>query len=359
MITRRRMLGATALVGAWMTAGAPTASAADARSVVGELSRFVTDLAGRGQFSGVVRLDYCGRPVFAAAHGLADRTTGVPNTSATRFTAASVGKFITGVTAARLVQDGRTGFGTTLGEAVPRLRNTALHPLTLHQLLTHTAALPEVSPGPPPGGSTGRAADYLPVLEALQLTGTPGERWSYTNAGFLAAAIMIEQVACRPYSSVVRDVVLTPAGMHDSQLSKPAPSDPRIATRYTLDGQSVPPEYPSGAGGIYTTATDLVSFAHALMRHRLLDGVHTTEVVTGKVPTGLGGLYAYGCSNLTVAGHPIIWHNGGAPGASAWLQIYPSDGYTLAALSNVAIVGPDGGGVQPIVQKAQQLITGD
>lgn len=357
MLTRRSMLGATALAGAWVAAGAPAASAADSASTVDELSRFVTELADRGRFSGTVRLDHRGRTVFTAAHGLADRTTGVPNSATTRFTAASVGKFITAVTAARLVQDGRLTFSTTLGEAVPRLRNTALRPLTLHHLLTHTAALPGVAPGPPPGTPTGRAADYLPLLETLQLTGVPGERWSYSNAGFLAAAVMVEEAACRPYPSVVRDAVLVPAGMRNTRLRQPAPDDPRIATRYAPDGQSFAPDYPSGAGGLYTTASDLVSFAHALMRHRLLDAAHTTEVTTGKVPTGFRDLYAYGCADITVAGHRIIWHSGGAPGASAWVQIYPGDGYTLAALSNVATMGPDGGGVQPIVQKAQQLIT--
>lgn len=359
MLTRRRMLGATALAGAWWVAGAPTA-AAGTRPVVTELSRFVTELADRGEFSGVVRLDYRGHPVFAAAHGLADRTAGVPNTRATMFTAASVGKFVTGVVAARMVQDGRLAFGTTLGEAVPRLRDTALHPLTLHQLLTHTAALPTVVPGPPPGDPTGWAADFLPLLETLQPVGTPGERWSYSNAGFLAAAVMVERAACRPFPSVVRDVVLGPARMRHTRYSRPAPDDPRIATRYDLDGRSYSPDYPSGAGGVYTTASDLVSFGHALMRHRLLDAAHTTEVTTGKVPTEFGDRYAYGCAELTVAGHRIIWHNGGAPGASAWLQIYPDDGYTLAALSNVASIGPTGGagGVQPVVRKAQQLITG-
>ncbi|NKE63134.1 beta-lactamase family protein [Lentzea sp. PSKA42] len=170
--------------------------------------------------------------------------------------------------------------------------------------------------------------------------------------------MMIEQAACRPYWSVIRDVILTPGRMSHTQLTQPAHDDPRIATRYALDGQSFPPDHPSGAGGLYTTAGDLVSFAHALMRHRLLDAAHTAQVTTGKVPTGFGDRYAYGCSDLTVAGHRIIWHNGGAPGASAWLQIYPDDGYTLAALSNVANAGPGGGGVQPIAQKVQQLITG-
>ncbi|TDC27984.1 twin-arginine translocation signal domain-containing protein [Streptomyces sp. 8K308] len=60
-------------------------------------------------------------------------------------------------------------------------------------------------------------------------------------------------------------------------------------------------------------------------------------------PTGFGDRYGYGCADLTVAGHRVI---------------YPDDGYSLAALFDVATMGPDGGGVQPIVRKPQELITG-
>jgi len=356
MITRRTLLGATAVTGAWLATGPLAASARPAtNSIADELDRFVADQAERGLFSGTVQLDHCGHTVLAAAHGLADRDVGTRNTPDTRFTAASVGKFVTAVTAARLVQNGRLAFGTTFGQAVPELRNPALRPLTLHQLLTHTAALPEVSP--PFESPTGRAIDQLPLLEGLELTGTPGERWQYSNAGYLAAAIMIERAGRRPFTKDVHADVLVPARMHSTLLTQPDRHDRRVAVRYAPDGEAFPPDIPSGAGGLYTTAGDLVAFADALMRRRLLDDTHTTEVITGKVPAGRGDLYAYGCSDITVAGHRIIWHNGGAPGANAWLQIYPNDGYILATLSNVWGFGYRGG-VQPIVNKAQQLITG-
>lgn len=358
MITRRTVLGAAALGGAWLATGPALASAATLGTVADELSRFVTDQANRGLFSGTVLLDHRGRTVVSAAHGLADQSRGIPNTLATRFTTASVGKFFTGVTAARLVQDGRLTFGTTLGEAVPRLRNPALRPLILHQLLTHTAALPQVPPGPPEGVPvTGRAIDYLPMLESLQLVGTPGEQWRYSNAGFIAAALMIEQVGGCSFYTAMRRAVFAVARMHHTLAVVPGQHPPRLAVRYTPDGTVFPTDYATGAGGWYTTVGDLVAFAHAVTRRRLLDDRHTTEVVTGKVPTGHGDLYAYGCAVLNVSGHPIIWHNGGNPGANAWLQIYPEDGYTLAVLANVAAMGWPGG-AQPIVLKAQELIVG-
>jgi CubicO group peptidase (beta-lactamase class C family) len=354
MITRRKVLGAAALTGVALATGSARAIASSG-SIADELAAFVRNRADRGLFSGAVRLDYLGCPVYSAAYGLADRDAGIPNTTDTRFTIASVGKFFTGVTAGRFVQDGRLTFGTTFGEAVPQLRNPALRGLTLHQLLTHTAALPEMPPGPPEGVPvTGRAIDYLPMLERLQLVGTPGERWSYSNAGFIAAGLMIEQAGRRPYRSAVRDSVFHPARMRRTVALGPEPGPP-VAVRYTPDGTSFPADYATGAGGFYSTVGDLVAFANALIRRRLLDDAHTTEVITGKVPTGHGDLYAYGCSVLTANGHPIIWHNGGAPGANAWLQIYPDDGYTLAALSNVWDLGTPTG-VQPIVDKAQRLI---
>lgn len=356
MITRRTMLSATALTGAALAVG--TGSAVAGRPIGNELSRFVTDLAERGLFAGTVLLDYRGHTVMAAAHGLADRASGTTNTMATRFTAASVGKFFTAVTAARFVQNGRLSFGTTFGDAVPTLRNPALRPLTLHQLLTHTAALPQVPPGLPPGTlDTGRASDYLPMLERLQLLGTPGHNWQYSNAGYLAAAIMIEQVARCRFDTAVRGHVFVPAGMRHSIALRPAQRGVPVAVRYSPSGETFPPDSASGAGGFYTTAGDLVAFGRALLRRRLLDEVRTTEVITGKVPTGHGDVYAYGCSVSVDAGHQIVWHNGGGPGANAWLQLYPSDGYVLAALSNVFLPGA-GGGVQPIVDRAQRLIVG-
>src|SRR5262249_27390538 len=113
LLTRRQMLGAAALMGAgaWLATGSGAAIAASP-SIVDELSRFVADQAGRGLFSGAVLLDHRGCPAFSAAYGQADRAASVPNTPDTRFTIASVGKFLTAVTAARLVQDGRLRFSS-------------------------------------------------------------------------------------------------------------------------------------------------------------------------------------------------------------------------------------------------------
>lgn len=363
MINRRTMLGALALVGGWAATGAARAEGpalpnplALTNPIANELSKFVADQAGRGLFCGTVLLACPGRGMFSAAYGMADQAKYVPNTLDTRFTTASVGKFFTAVAAARVVQDRQMTFQTTLGQAVPQLRNPALRPLTLDQLLTHTAALPQVNPEPP-GTPTGSAMDYLPLVESLQLVGTPGDRFRYSNAGYLAVAMMVEQAGRLRFDAAIRGHVFAPAGMPHSFVLRSEQPDAPVAVRYNPAGQIFPMATPTGAGGFHTTVGDLVAFGHAVLEHRLLDEHYTTEVITGRVPGSRDGLYGYGCSVHTVGGHRIIEHNGGSPGANSWLQLYPDDGYTLAVLCNVYEENY-AGGAQPVVDKAQQLITG-
>lgn len=366
MITRRQLLGAAVLTGGWLAAGMATSgcgahppisvtSGGCGSSRIGdELTGFVRDLAVRGEFSGAVLLEHRGCTVFGAACGMANQAASVPNMLTTRFTTASVGKFFTGVTAAKLVQDQRLRFDNTLGEVVPQLRNPALRPLTLHQLLTHTAALPKGSPRSAEN-PTGSALDYLPTLERLELIGRPGEKWSYSNSGFVAAAMMIENAGGRPYVAAVRDHVFTPAQMHDTITLEPGEQAEGLAVRHTPDGHTAPNASTTGAGGFYTTVGDLAAFARTLTERTLLDERHTLEVITGKVRAGRGGMYSYGCSEKTMDGHRIVGHNGGSRGASAQLCIYLDDGYTLAVLCNVH-QPHETPSVRPIVNKIHQLI---
>ncbi|GAA5174497.1 hypothetical protein GCM10023321_78460 [Pseudonocardia eucalypti] len=162
----------------------------------------------------------------------------------------------------------------------------------------------------------------------------------------------------RPFADVVRDHVFTPAGMRDTIVVHPDTPGTPVAIRYASAGRPVRRAVTTGAGGYYTTVTDLVAFARALLGHRLLDERHTDEVIGGRngVRGGRGGLYSYGCSTKTLEGHRVVEHNGGSPGANAWLRIYPDDGFTLAALCNVHERGSVDG-VKPIVDKVQELIT--
>jgi CubicO group peptidase (beta-lactamase class C family) len=91
----------------------------------------------------------------------------------------------------------------------------------------------------------------------------------------------------------------------------------------------------TSAGGGYSTVTDLVAFANAIMEHKLLNAEYTELLITGKVEGGPGGgKYAYGFSDTTADGVRWIGHGGGAPGMNGDLKFSPESGYIVAVLSN-------------------------
>ena len=100
------------------------------------------------------------------------------------------------------------------------------------------------------------------------------------------------------------------------------PNDPTLPYRGTA------------AGGGYTTVTDLMRFADALLRGRLLDARYTALLTTGTVDA-LGGKYAYGFVEHVESGVRSFGHGGNAPGMDADLRIFPASGYTVAVLANV------------------------
>jgi D-alanyl-D-alanine carboxypeptidase len=91
----------------------------------------------------------------------------------------------------------------------------------------------------------------------------------------------------------------------------------------------------SAAGGGLSTVGDLLKFAEALMGHQLLNAEYTDLLITGKVDSGGGRMYAYGFEDGRKNGAGAVGHSGGAPGMSGDLRIYPQSGYVVAVLSNL------------------------
>ena len=93
-------------------------------------------------FSGVVLVHERGRPIFAHAYGLAQRSEALPNTLATRFATASGSKTFTAVAICQLVARGLLTFATPLAACVG-VPLPAFDPgVTIHHLLTHTSGHP-------------------------------------------------------------------------------------------------------------------------------------------------------------------------------------------------------------------------
>jgi CubicO group peptidase (beta-lactamase class C family) len=160
------------------------------------------------------------------------------------------------------------------------------HPITVREILSHTSGLPFSSALEQP------TLDALPLQVAVRsyamtpLLFEPGSKYQYSNAGINTAGRIIEVVSGMAYEDFLDKRLFGPLGMKDTtfwpsdeQLKRLAksyrPGKDRTGLVETPIGQLKYPlsdrhRQPMPAGGLFSTAADLVPFCQMVLN----GGVH-------------------------------------------------------------------------------------
>ena len=309
-------------------------------------------------YSGTVLLTQAGSTIFERCYGLADRAAGIPITAETRFALASVTKLFTAVAIADCVSAGLLRFDDAVADLLPAGRRPATlrHDVTVHHLLTHTSGIAdyceedEDSPGyledygalfdVLPSYSMLRPADFLPLFGDRPPYRPPGQKWQYSNAGYVVLGLVIEDVSGQPYTDFVQKRVFDRAGMTSSgffrldearpdvaigYLPRPSPDAPWRSNIYRT------PVIGGADGGAFSTSGDLDLFLHRIADGTLLGEMQ--DVVLARHADAGGGFHSgYGFLH-----HPDgrYGHEGGDPGVEAFLERFPEDDVNLVVLCNM------------------------
>jgi len=332
------------------------------------LDSYLKRLTAADVFSGSVVVARNGKPIFQNAYGLASKAYNVPNRIDTKFNLGSMNKMFTAVAIAQLVEQGKLTFSDTVGKVLPDYPNKEVAAkVTIHHLLTHTSGLSDYFT--PRFFETSKdrfksVKDYLPLFVDQPLLFQPGERMSYSNAGFMLLGAIVEKVSGQDYFTYVREHVYKPAGMNDTDAFELDHDTPNLAIGYTSEdenGSYVPGPRANNlfshvvkggpAGGGFSTAPDLLKFTNALVADSLLSRPSREILTTGKVVYAPGIKYGYGFFCSEINGRRVIGHSGGFLGINSELDIHLDTGYTIIVMSNY-----DPPIAQQIVTKIRQVI---
>jgi D-alanyl-D-alanine carboxypeptidase len=315
-----------------------------------ELNSYFDNLVAENKLSGVVLVAKDGVTIASKAAGIANKAANAPIDLNTKFNLGSMNKMFTAVAIAQLAQAGKLSFMDTVGKHLPDYPNKEVADrVTVHQLLTHTSGMGMYwnEKFKEQREKLLTVAAHLPLFASDPLAFAPGEKFQYSNAGYMLLGAIIEKVSGQDYHSYVQEHVYKPAGMNDTGFYDPGKEISNIAVGYTKmspDGQPRAEirdntnlrEVRGGpAGGGFSTAPDLVKFQQALFSYKLLDKAHVELVTTGKVdgPRGMGK-YGYGFGDNNLGGKRSVGHNGGFPGIAANFEMFPESGYTAVELMN-------------------------
>ena len=307
----------------------------------------------REPFTGVVSLATADEVLVRRAFGMADRANGRPNTVDTRFGIASGTKVVTGVAVASLVDAGRLAFDARLADVVDAPLPHHDPAITIAHLLSHTAGNPDYFDEETeddyaalwtdrPTQAMRTPADFLPMFADLPQKFPPGERFAYSNAGFILLGLAVEAASGEAYPDYVAEHVLGPAGMTDSGFFAMDDLPERVALGY-LDATSnrtntfSVPVVGGPDGGMFTTAEDLDRFWRALVGERLLSAETTATMLATHSTPGPDGAtesYGYGVWIADSDGPRRYVIVGEDPGTSTASTIDPASGLVLTVIGN-------------------------
>jgi len=224
---------------------------------------------------------------------------------------------------------------------------------------------PQVPPAPD---------EWIRKLGTLPLSSQPGQQWQY-DLPFDVLGVLLARAAGTSLETAMRERLLDPLGMEDTSFTVPAGKLDRLSTSYDVNPETgtlrvvddatasewrTEPAFPAGAGGMVSTAADMLAFGQMLLgggrlgETRVLSRASVAAMLTDQIPaeqkaaspffpgfwetTGWG--FGIGIATAREGIGPTPGTAGWAGGVGPMWRIDPAEGLVYALLSQLSLGAP-------------------
>jgi CubicO group peptidase (beta-lactamase class C family) len=292
------------------------------------------------------------------------------------FEIGSISKTFTGLILAQMVQQGKVQLDEPIRALLPP--DTVAKPatgdeITLLDISDQHAALPRMPDNFHPADKNNPYADYdakalYAFIEKHGVAHPADTPFLYSN---LAVGLLGQALADRagiPYFTLLHDQITVPLRMSDTAIVLTPAMQARFIQGY--DGQGKPAhawdlDALAGAGGIRSTADDMLTYLEAQLHPEHLPAGALTGPVGKTLPSAISMshiIHAEAGNGMHIAlnwfridATGSYWHNGGTGGYSSYALFNPEKDYALIVLFNAS---PDVPFADTLGAHIEQRLTG-
>ena len=283
-----------------------------------------------------------GQIIKAQGYGLSNIELNVPASPQTVFQSGSVGKQFTATGVMMLVEEGKVGLDDKITKYFPGAPET-WNKITIRNLLTHTSGIKDYTDKNFDYRRDYTEEDLLKILQRLPFDFAPGDKWSYSNSGYMLLGILIRKVTGKFYGDFLQERIFRPLGMTTTRIISEQDIVPNRAAGYRLvkgvikNQEWVSPSLNTTAdGSLYFTVLDLAKWDAALYTEKLIKRSSLDEIWTPvKLNDGKTYPYGFGWRVHEMNGHRLIEHGGSWQGFTTGISRYVGDKLTVVALTNL------------------------
>ncbi len=307
-------------------------------------------------FSGVVLLAEKGKPVYYKATGYRAFAKNEPLQKTDVFELASVSKQFTAMIIMMLKEKGKLNYD----DLVEKYVDIPYKNITIRHLLTHTSGLPDYQDIMDKYWDKRQVASNTEILEYLNKYAPPklfepGEKYQYSNTGYVLLASIAEKVGNMDFIESCRQFIFKPLKMKQTDIRTLA--EKAAVTHFAIGHIYVPgrqqyiradsfraSDYTiwlgnrKGPGRISSTAADLLKWDRALYTNKLVKQATLQEAFSPvKLNNGSNAGYGFGWElPATQAMGEVVMHSGDNPGYKTKIIRYIGRQQTIIVLCNNA-----------------------
>lgn len=298
------------------------------------LDSLMNALEQNNKFMGSLAISKAGKPIYVRACGYADVEHKVAAQTETKYRIGSVSKVFTAVMIFQLIEEKKLSLDTRLAQFFPEIPNADR--ITISNLLNHRSGIHNFTDSVYMTYYTKPKTqkELLDIFKSYPPEFNPGEKMQYSNTNYVLLGYIIERVTKKDYDSNLQKRICKKLGLKNTYYGSKIRIANREAYSYTYDGKYwvIEPEtdmsIPHGAGGIVSTATDLVVFINGLFNNKLVQQSSLDEMLK------LEDRFGKGLFQMPFYTHPGFGHIGGIDAFSASLIYFPEDSLAIAVCSN-------------------------
>lgn len=290
-----------------------------------------------------------GKLLKAGGYGLANVELNVPVTPETIFQTGSVGKQFTAMAILMLAEEGKLGLDKKIQKYLPE-SPAAWKDVTIRNLLTHTSGIADY------GGeedTMGKGVinfrkDYteeelIQAFAKMPMDFAPGEKWQYSNTGYVLLGIIIHRVTGEFYGDFLQQRIFRPLGMNATRIISEADIVPHRSSGYRIvkgvlkNQEWVAPSLNTTAdGALYTNVLDLAKWDAALYSKQLVKE-SSYQAMWTPVQLNSGKTYPYGFGwFLAQQGNKrVVSHDGAWQGFTMSIVRHLDDHLTVIVMTNL------------------------
>lgn len=308
-------------------------------------------------FNGAVLIAHHGKVIYKNALGYANLKTKKKLNLDSLFNIGSITKQFTSMAIMILKEHNKLAYDNKLSDFFPDIPKA--DQITIKHLLTHTSGIPKWTnvqrfrvkgrPGDFIDDITNEDVfEYLTELDSLDFK--PGEKYSYSNSGYILLAMIVEKVSKIPFHEFMKKNIFEPLDMKDTLVwNQSKPKIPNKTIGYNeygdIDDANI---LAAGDGGIYSTVEDLYKwnkglYTETLVSKKTLEEAFSVHQFNNKTPTrNINSEWSYGFGWLFKRDGKdnIVYHDGGFNGFSAFFYRELNKHDCLILLSNKGTNGP-------------------